>query len=250
MNFGNILKKLREERGLTQSDLADKLNIARPTLTKYERNEREPKFGTLLKVAEFFNVSVDFLLGRTTIKDDNENNFKKHYPELLKWIDECIIEYSDERKSSIYKLIYEHLECLGRLDWENNLNELYALVQIQKIITDLKKEFDGIVYKIIEVPDSPPDNLEKVINKDLSINQFSDFNKKYIAKYELILSIINKLFQGFFSIALEDELIFKTELEEYGKQKAFDKHSKIYDDFDNFDNILHNLGKDSNQLEF
>lgn len=61
------LKKIREERKLTQQAMADMLQIQRPTYTRYETGEREPDFETVLKMSELLSVSTDFLLGKTDI---------------------------------------------------------------------------------------------------------------------------------------------------------------------------------------
>ena len=61
------LKKIREERKLTQQAMADMLQIQRPTYTRYETGEREPDFETVLKISELLSVSTDFLLGKTDI---------------------------------------------------------------------------------------------------------------------------------------------------------------------------------------
>lgn len=61
--LGNRLKALRGER--TQQQLADYLGITRPAYTAYERGTRQPDYETLQKLADFFDVSIDYLLGRT-----------------------------------------------------------------------------------------------------------------------------------------------------------------------------------------
>lgn len=62
--FGDRLKELRSEKHITQHVLADMLNISRYTITKYETNERIPDIDTLIKIADFFDVSLDFLMDR------------------------------------------------------------------------------------------------------------------------------------------------------------------------------------------
>lgn len=62
--FCDILKKLRHESNLTQSELADRLNITRSALSLYELGKRTPDFNTLIKIADNFDVSIDFLLRR------------------------------------------------------------------------------------------------------------------------------------------------------------------------------------------
>ena len=65
------LKQLRAENNLTQTNLADILGIAKTTLAAYEQGKSEPSIDTIIKLADFFNVSIDYLLGRTNIKSPN-----------------------------------------------------------------------------------------------------------------------------------------------------------------------------------
>lgn len=62
MSFGENLRKLIEERDMTQKELAKQLNIAPSTLGSYVQNAREPDFATLRLLADFFDVSIDYLL--------------------------------------------------------------------------------------------------------------------------------------------------------------------------------------------
>ncbi len=64
-NFQNIFKCLRTSSKLTQAEMAEKLGISRSTIGMYETGAREPDFETLEKIADFFNVDIDYLLGRT-----------------------------------------------------------------------------------------------------------------------------------------------------------------------------------------
>ena len=64
-NFFNIFKSLRQASGYTQQELADKLGISRSRIGMYETGAREPDFETLEIIADFFNVDIDYLLGRT-----------------------------------------------------------------------------------------------------------------------------------------------------------------------------------------
>ncbi|MED2010910.1 helix-turn-helix transcriptional regulator [Brevibacillus borstelensis] len=63
--LGERLKSLRTRIKLRQEDIAAKIGIARTTYAMYEQNKREPDNETLQKIADFFDVNVDFLLGRT-----------------------------------------------------------------------------------------------------------------------------------------------------------------------------------------
>ncbi|MBQ9949588.1 MAG: helix-turn-helix transcriptional regulator [Clostridia bacterium] len=59
------LKELRKERGLTQLKLAIDLNANQNTISRYESGEREPGIEELIRIADYFDVSVDYLIGRT-----------------------------------------------------------------------------------------------------------------------------------------------------------------------------------------
>ena len=69
------LKELREAKGKSQEELSLFLGIARPTYTNYELGKREPDNEMLQKIANYFNVSTDYLLGRTDFKDQDRNTF-------------------------------------------------------------------------------------------------------------------------------------------------------------------------------
>ena len=63
MGFGARLKQLRTERGLKQSDLGELLGVSNVAISHYESESRSPDPETLAKIAKFFNISVDNLLG-------------------------------------------------------------------------------------------------------------------------------------------------------------------------------------------
>lgn len=67
MTFGSNLRQLRIKKNMRQEDLARVIKVHRATVGKYETDERFPDKATLQKLADFFCVSVDFLLGRTTL---------------------------------------------------------------------------------------------------------------------------------------------------------------------------------------
>lgn len=78
-NFQNIFKSLRNAAGLTQVEIAEKLGISRSTIGMYETGAREPDFETLEKIADFFNVDIDYLLGRTNKTTFLPENIGKYY---------------------------------------------------------------------------------------------------------------------------------------------------------------------------
>ena len=62
------LKKLRKEKKISQLKLAFDLNMNQNTVSRYENLEREADYETLIKFADYFDVSLDYLLGRTDKK--------------------------------------------------------------------------------------------------------------------------------------------------------------------------------------
>jgi Predicted transcriptional regulators len=63
--IGARIRELREEKRLTQPELAEKITIKRPSITAYESGNQLPPVDTLMKIANCFNVSLDYLTGRT-----------------------------------------------------------------------------------------------------------------------------------------------------------------------------------------
>lgn len=71
--FGKILATLRKSKGLSQYELAEKLGLSRGQIGNYEQGKRQPDYDTLQLIADFFNVSTDYLLGRENEKSNNGN---------------------------------------------------------------------------------------------------------------------------------------------------------------------------------
>ncbi len=72
MRFARILQDLREDRDISRKDLATVLNISVSTLGMYEQGRREPNIDMLIKIANYFDVSIDFLVGRSFKNENNE----------------------------------------------------------------------------------------------------------------------------------------------------------------------------------
>lgn len=68
--FQIVLKRLREEAGYSQASFAKDFGSKQSTVAKWETGEREPNFETIQRIADFFGVSVDYLLGRADEKKE------------------------------------------------------------------------------------------------------------------------------------------------------------------------------------
>lgn len=67
-NFNKQLKMLRQESGLSQQEFAKRIGMSKSSVNMYERGEREPGIETLECIADYFNVDMDFLLGKSDIR--------------------------------------------------------------------------------------------------------------------------------------------------------------------------------------
>ena len=62
--FSVRLKELRLKKGLTQTELGEKVGVKQSTFTNWENGKREPNFETIIKIADLLEVSLDWLFGR------------------------------------------------------------------------------------------------------------------------------------------------------------------------------------------
>ncbi len=96
-SFGQRLKFLREEKGDNQKKIAKMLGLSRTAISKYENDEREPDIKTILALTNYFDVTVDYLFGKTIFRGH------PHYiPENLRIIveDKPIEQVQEEIKST------------------------------------------------------------------------------------------------------------------------------------------------------
>ena len=103
-NFSTILKRMREELQLTQEQLSARLDISRSRLASYEQGVREPDLETLEIFADFFNVDIDYLVGRSDhstklTQDDEIQTIAAHKNDPDKeWTEEELKEIEEFKK--------------------------------------------------------------------------------------------------------------------------------------------------------
>lgn len=95
----NRIKQLRENKNMLQDELAKVLNVTQKTISNYENGTRDIPTEYLIKLAEFFNVSTDYLLGTSDVKNNTETFDKDKLYFALSKEDEDYI--SDELKDKI-----------------------------------------------------------------------------------------------------------------------------------------------------
>lgn len=88
IRIGDILKELRTEKELTQDNLAEFLNIKRQTYSAWERNKSTPDINTINSLADYYSVSIDYILGRTDEKNPYEPETIAAHKEGDEWSEE------------------------------------------------------------------------------------------------------------------------------------------------------------------
>jgi transcriptional regulator with XRE-family HTH domain len=86
--FNEKLIELRNERGLRQKDVADALAIAQPTYSLYEAGKRETSFSMLIRIACYFGVTTDYLLGLEDVRTHDKS---------------MLIEMLNDREARLYR---------------------------------------------------------------------------------------------------------------------------------------------------
>ena len=108
MEFSERLKELRKQAHLTQVELASKLGIVQSSYADWERGKKKPTQDNLVKIAQIFNVSVDYLVGNSEEKTDELDNIELLFRMNSKGLTEAekavfkkeLIEFMEERKKS------------------------------------------------------------------------------------------------------------------------------------------------------
>ena len=86
----NRIKDLREDRDLRQSDVAEATGIDQRTLSNYETGKTNPDSFALIRLADFFNVSIDYLLGRTNLRKDTADDVLRELQAARSMLDDAM----------------------------------------------------------------------------------------------------------------------------------------------------------------
>ena len=95
------LKKLREDASISQKALADAIGVSQQSVNKYENHNIEPDIETLIRIADFFETSVDYLIGHTSVRrkieevhifelNDRESKVMEQYRSLTSKQTACV----------------------------------------------------------------------------------------------------------------------------------------------------------------
>ncbi|MFW9968593.1 MAG: helix-turn-helix domain-containing protein [Candidatus Odinarchaeota archaeon] len=115
MNLSYRLKKLREEKGITTREISKIFNVSKSTISNYENDIRKPDYEMIKRLAEFYDVSTDYIIGNT---DDRNIEVMKDndIPEILRNVGyEEINIIKEAKKKLTTEEIKELLEVAARL---------------------------------------------------------------------------------------------------------------------------------------
>ena len=119
MNFKDNLKKIRKDNNLSQEELAEKLNVTRQSVSKWESGAAYPEMDKVIQICKMFNVNIDDLLNKD-IKEVNEikeskNNINKYIDAVLNYVTKTVNVFSSLKFSGKVKCIFEQLILIGIL---------------------------------------------------------------------------------------------------------------------------------------
>lgn len=124
--FGQVLRELRNKRGISQNELSKCIGVSKSSVNMYERGEREPSFETLEAIADFFNVDMNYLLGGAAREKIFESKLLQLVAEVLR-VPGDALDYAANKND----IIGVDNEWTAKLDdeWVNILARLRTLVE-------------------------------------------------------------------------------------------------------------------------
>lgn len=105
--FGSRLKSLREEKRMTGEELGKVFNVTKVAISNWESGNRSPHHEILSSIADYFDVSIDYLLGRT-----DEKNSKVKLDESIKTISAKKINVNEDLPDEAYDKINEYIKMV------------------------------------------------------------------------------------------------------------------------------------------
>ncbi|MGN0171735.1 MAG: helix-turn-helix domain-containing protein [Acutalibacteraceae bacterium] len=118
--FRIILKQLREDAGLSQAQLAKIIGVSQSTIGMWESGKNKPEHSYLLKLSEYFNVSIDYLVGKSDIKEmiaADEDEELAEYLEELKHNEgmRMLFKAAKGAKKEDYKSMVDMIEIMKKM---------------------------------------------------------------------------------------------------------------------------------------
>lgn len=195
MNIGDNIKKYRKEKGLKQSELAEKANVSRVAIGNYERGERTPNVDIIKKIAEALNIPTTTLLDPdlVPIVDDNWNveGFKDSRGITYKNVDQFINTKASEAKFFPYSAIEILLEYINQYDFYINLNDEIKEYLLEKVCDCLEFELFKLSSQNKTIKQnnfSHQENMESLVRSGMMKKIEIDENLKHLQEENIKLA--------------------------------------------------------------
>ena len=224
-NLAFHLKKFREKNNISQTKLAEKLQISRASLSHYEHAKSEPPLYTLVRISKLLNISTDSLLGL----NNQDNNTSIFYPDYSLKIFELndLIKLNKKTLSELISSKKKSDKLLENLIVADNLTNktLTELTNTQKKLTKTLNEVELIKRRteklnnelIVSKKRTEKLNNELISSKkrtDLILNQLNkNIDNNYRSFHKL-----NKLTSDFFKISIDNKALLPNLIEEYTEE--------------------------------
>lgn len=138
--FSERLKKLRIEKNLSQESLAERLGLSRSTISNYEQNIRVPSVDILNMFADYFDVSIDYLLGRSDIRINLKEYLSQNTPNVLIFIDAETGKIIEHSSSALTFYGYSKEELLNKTIFDLNTLPKYQIRRLIEKVRSKNKE--------------------------------------------------------------------------------------------------------------
>lgn len=175
--IGERIKELREERRISQSDLAGAIKVSRMTIQNYEQGKRIPDINFAIKTSEYFDVTLDYLVGKSNLRSFLKS---EDYDLTIKNLDPLLKNLEFMPQPETYRLFKYLLELMNK-SADVNISEdiiriLYIIVdKLNGITNDYIEKEDVIKHKVSYLDDkkiSKTDILYLLKNEESLDNSF------------------------------------------------------------------------------
>lgn len=183
--FSERLKQLRKNRGITQVQFAHEFNVANGTIAMWETGKREPDFATTIRIAAFFQVSTDYLLGNehNLTQDESSKFFRHNLSIALKLLD------SDFSGVPEAEYDYHKLQELVESTYPLTLKEANEAADIIGVpLYDLfRNDYEDFLQKNLPIPvyEDGQDDLDKLLIQHLR-NLTPDVKRMILAQLQVM----------------------------------------------------------------
>ena len=204
---------LRNEKNITQSQLAEELNISPSAIGMYEQGRRKPSYELLEEICDYFNVDMDYLMGRSDIKNRYQAGLKYDWEDKKQ--EDSNIDMNTVNTDYIMIPLYESISA-GYGASNSEFIEMIPVFGLKKNGTTyfaVKVEGDSMEPKI-------PNGSTVIINKDIQIESGEigafNLNDENVVKQKKVVK--DRLILHSFNLAYDDKVVNEfDDFIEYGK---------------------------------